>query len=175
MSNFDLFIQIGLAFCGVMAIYLVNRKDKLQKWGPVFGILGQPFWFYAMWHAEQWVPFFLSFIYLYSWVMGFYNMWIVAKRKGKTMDNEHVWSGWPGAYCLKCGAEDALENALGMGWYDSHTDSFISEHHKKVVLLCNSNCSREMGLEDFAKVKAEIKDAEKKRVQWENDNEQEQN
>lgn len=24
----------------------------------------------------------------------------------------HQWSGWPGAYCLKCGTSDPLEEAL---------------------------------------------------------------
>lgn len=24
----------------------------------------------------------------------------------------HQWSGWPGAYCLKCGTEDPLESAI---------------------------------------------------------------
>ena len=33
-------------------------------------------------------------------------------------DNEHRWSGWPGAYCIKCGAEDMLETALALGWFD---------------------------------------------------------
>ena len=24
--------------------------------------------------------------------------------------NEHNWSGWPGAWCLNCGAEDVIES-----------------------------------------------------------------
>ena len=24
----------------------------------------------------------------------------------------HRWSGWPGAYCLKCGSDDPIESAL---------------------------------------------------------------
>lgn len=31
---------------------------------------------------------------------------------------KHNWSGWPGAYCLKCGAEDPHENAIALGWLD---------------------------------------------------------
>lgn len=27
----------------------------------------------------------------------------------------HVWSGWPGAYCLNCGCEDPCEIALADG------------------------------------------------------------
>lgn len=32
-------------------------------------------------------------------------------------DNHHRWSGWPGAYCLDCGAEDPIEIALADGNY----------------------------------------------------------
>lgn len=28
---------------------------------------------------------------------------------------EHRWSGWPGAYCLDCGAEDPREIAMADG------------------------------------------------------------
>jgi len=28
---------------------------------------------------------------------------------------EHWWSGWPGAFCLKCGAEDKDEICIGGG------------------------------------------------------------
>lgn len=27
--------------------------------------------------------------------------------------NEHWWSGWPGAWCMKCGSEDKVEVCLG--------------------------------------------------------------
>jgi len=27
--------------------------------------------------------------------------------------NTHRWSGWPGAWCMTCGIEDPVENALG--------------------------------------------------------------
>lgn len=32
------------------------------------------------------------------------------------MEN-HRWSGWPGAYCLDCGTEDPIEEALATGNY----------------------------------------------------------
>ena len=28
----------------------------------------------------------------------------------------HRFSGWPGAYCLDCGSDDPMENALALGW-----------------------------------------------------------
>lgn len=30
----------------------------------------------------------------------------------KDKKDMHHWSGWPGAYCLKCGAGDPMEEAL---------------------------------------------------------------
>lgn len=37
---------------------------------------------------------------------------------------EHWWSGWPGAYCLKCGAEDAMENCLAGCLCDCHDEFY---------------------------------------------------
>ena len=35
--------------------------------------------------------------------------------------SEHKWSGWPGAYCFKCGIEDPMEIAIGREYYDPYT------------------------------------------------------
>jgi hypothetical protein len=40
---------------------------------------------------------------------------------------QHKWSGWPGAYCLKCFAEDPYEIALADNTYDPFTGKWISE------------------------------------------------
>lgn len=34
------------------------------------------------------------------------------------MSTPHQWSGWPGAYCLRCGASDPIEEMLADGRYD---------------------------------------------------------
>jgi hypothetical protein len=196
MSVFDWFIQIGLSVCGLLAIYFVNRTDKYQKYGSLFGIIGQPFWFIAMWRSEQWVPFFLSIVYTYSWGLGFYNHWIKKEAKmeeengtpcesneydkemikdyldenKRSKGTSHDWSGWPGAYCVNCGVEHALENATGMGWYNPNDDSFISPHHKEVIHLCDSNCAKKMSREDFEKVVEKTKEADERRKEWEEEN-----
>jgi hypothetical protein len=36
--------------------------------------------------------------------------------------NTHNWSGWPGAFCLDCGIEDHLEQALADGNYTEVPD-----------------------------------------------------
>jgi hypothetical protein len=34
----------------------------------------------------------------------------------------HRWSGWPGAYCLDCGAEDPIEVCIADGCYVDDED-----------------------------------------------------
>jgi len=43
--------------------------------------------------------------------------------------DEHWWSGWPGAYCLKCGDEDKDELCLGGCICPCH-DEFWNEYAK---------------------------------------------
>lgn len=56
---------------------------------------------------------------------------------------KHKWSGWPGAYCLVCGAEDALENAMGLGWYDAYDDKWDTKEHEQEVIDAQNNCPGE--------------------------------
>jgi hypothetical protein len=56
---------------------------------------------------------------------------------GKHMDNPwpkdhkgHWWSGWPGAYCMRCGADDPMEFAIGNNYYDPLTDKWDTEQHR---------------------------------------------
>ena len=43
----------------------------------------------------------------------------------------HHWSGWPGAQCLKCGAEDPMEIALGENMFDPETDEWRDDEARK--------------------------------------------
>lgn len=56
----------------------------------------------------------------------------------------HKWSGWPGAYCLRCGSEDPWENAIGCNWYDPITDTWDTEEHRQQVLIADV-CRAEEG------------------------------
>ena len=47
----------------------------------------------------------------------------------------HWWSGWPGAYCLRCGSEDPMENAIAAGWYDPFEGKWDSDLHKAAIDL----------------------------------------
>lgn len=65
--------QIGIFIFGATGIYLLSRKDKYRNYGYVFGILSQPFFFYATIYAEQWGMTILNCFYLYAWINGFKN------------------------------------------------------------------------------------------------------
>lgn len=69
--------QIGIAFTGVTAIWL--SQDKRQNWrrfACIFGLIGQPFWFWSAISAEQWGIVVLCCLYTYSWARGVWNNWI---------------------------------------------------------------------------------------------------
>ena len=43
----------------------------------------------------------------------------------------HQWSGWPGAYCQKCGADDYIELAIAESLYDPWNDKWVSPEAEK--------------------------------------------
>ena len=73
----DTISQLTIVFTGATAVGLSQTNSaKLRKFAPIFGLMGQPAWFYATFTAEQWGIFAISFVYLALWIMGFYNHWI---------------------------------------------------------------------------------------------------
>jgi len=74
----DTISQIGIAIFGVTAIILISKKNK---WGFVFGLLSQPFFFVTSLVNEQWGLFFLSIIYTFSWMFGIYEWFFKNKKK----------------------------------------------------------------------------------------------
>lgn len=78
MNNYlDLVSQVAIFIFGVLSIVLVARKNK---WGFVFGLLVQPFWFITAFLNEQWGVFWVSFVYTSSWSYGIYE-WFFKKEK----------------------------------------------------------------------------------------------
>jgi len=73
----DFVAQIGVFIFGVIAIILVSRKNK---WGFVFGLLSQPFWFITAYTNRQWGVFLLTFIYTGSWMYGI-REWFFKNRR----------------------------------------------------------------------------------------------
>jgi len=56
----DIIAQAMIFVFGVASIVLVARKNK---WGFVFGLMAQPFWFITSYVNEQWGVFIVSFVY----------------------------------------------------------------------------------------------------------------
>ena len=78
------------------------------------------------------------------------------------MAEGHQWSGWPGAYCLRCGVEHVLETAIGENWYtppfSGQAEVWKSEGHKKLVELCDGTCYADLTPEQQQKHTAEIQE-----------------
>jgi len=73
--------QILIALTGVVAILLSQQsRDDIKKYACIFGVAGQPFWFYSSYINEQWGIFTLCFFYSYAWLLGLYNNWIRIKQ-----------------------------------------------------------------------------------------------
>lgn len=70
--------QVGIALTGVTAIFLTQSVlASRRRWAPVFGMIGQPFWFYAAVTAEQWGIVFVCALYTVAWSKGVWTHWIV--------------------------------------------------------------------------------------------------
>jgi hypothetical protein len=68
--------QVGLAFTGATAIWLSqDKRDEVRRYACLFGLAGQPFWFYTTYTNGQWGIFMLSFVYTWSWYRGFKHYW----------------------------------------------------------------------------------------------------
>lgn len=75
--------QFVIPFTGVTAIWLTQHKEeRVVRWACIFGLIGQPFWFYATWKSQQWGMFFTCFFYLFAWFKGFHRFWfpLILKR-----------------------------------------------------------------------------------------------
>ena len=69
--------QIGIAICGLTAVFLSqDSRESWRKWACIFGMAGQPFWFWATLPAEQWGILALCFFYAYSWGRGIKTYWL---------------------------------------------------------------------------------------------------
>lgn len=68
--------QLAIACTGTVAVYLSqDTHERRRRCACLFGLAGQPFWFYTTAHAEQWGVFALCFLYAWSWLRGFRLYW----------------------------------------------------------------------------------------------------
>ena len=80
--------QIAIAVLGAAAAWLSQaRSEAFRRWACIFGMLGQPFWFYASWKAEQWGIFAVSVLYALAWLKGLWVHWLQPGRDGLSSDD----------------------------------------------------------------------------------------
>jgi len=75
--------QLAILVTGVIAVWLTQHKrESWRRWACIFGLLAQPFWFYAAWKAEQWGILAISTLYTYAWARGIWTYWLASERIG---------------------------------------------------------------------------------------------
>ena len=93
----DLIGQAAIAFTGVTAIWLTQSKSpKARRFACLFGLAGQPFWFWSAISAEQWGIVTLCCFYTVAWARGVKTNWLDAaidKARGKGGCEEEVDGG----------------------------------------------------------------------------------
>lgn len=70
-------VQTGIVLFSCAAIWFVGRREDWKRWGYIFGLCSQPFWFITVIKNEQWGILLLTIWYTYSWAQGIYNYWII--------------------------------------------------------------------------------------------------
>jgi hypothetical protein len=74
--------QFAIAITGGVAIWLTQQgNSNIKKYACLFGMVGQPFWIYSAYNADQLGILALSIFYTYSWWVGIKNNWIIPKLR----------------------------------------------------------------------------------------------
>ncbi|CAB3742705.1 hypothetical protein LMG24238_06926 [Paraburkholderia sediminicola] len=69
--------QIAIGVLGAGAAFLSqDTKPERRRFACLFGLAGQPFWFYTTYQSQQWGMFALSILYAIAWVRGFATHWL---------------------------------------------------------------------------------------------------
>jgi len=88
--------QLGIALLGVTAIWLSqSRNQQMRRYACLFGLAGQPFWFWSAISANQWGIFVLCCFYTVAWGRGVKSNWIdpaIAKQK----EQKHIGCPYSG-------------------------------------------------------------------------------
>jgi hypothetical protein len=72
--------QAFIAVTELIAIWLVqDKRDEFRKWACIFGLLGQPFWMYSSYQANQWGAFVLCFFFTAAWLKSVKQYWLIPK------------------------------------------------------------------------------------------------
>lgn len=67
-------VQCGILVCsGMTALLVGSTKTRTRQTGFIFGLCGQPFWFYTAFTNDQWAIVLLAFWYSFCHARGIWN------------------------------------------------------------------------------------------------------
>lgn len=75
-TEIDLFTQAGATILGILAVFLVGKKNK---WGFAAGLASQPFWYATTIIHHQWILTIVNVAFTVSWIIGF-REWFFLKK-----------------------------------------------------------------------------------------------
>lgn len=69
--------QFIIVITQLIAVWLIHsQSEKHQKYASIFGLLGQPFWFYSSYVSQQWGTFILCFFFTAMWYKNLDKYWL---------------------------------------------------------------------------------------------------
>jgi hypothetical protein len=78
--------QYAIMVLGSLAAWLTqDTRAAWRRWACIFGLLSQPFWFYACWRSGQAGLLLMAVIYTAIWARGLINHWL--PRSGQAGGN----------------------------------------------------------------------------------------
>lgn len=84
-------VQFSLAFFGLAALFMaMGTNARHQRWAPIVGLLGQPFWLWFSFTASAWGLLALSLAYSAVYARGAWVQW--SEQVAKTLDDMTSWS-----------------------------------------------------------------------------------
>lgn len=76
--------QIAIMLTGVTAIALSQSASaNARRYACLFGLVGQPFWFWSAYEAQQWGILAMCCLYTLAWTKGVRTHWFKAARDGE--------------------------------------------------------------------------------------------
>lgn len=69
-------LQLALAVFGLAALAMaMGQRPALQKWAPIVGLLGQPFWFWFAMRSSAWGLLVLAVAFTATYAFGAWVQW----------------------------------------------------------------------------------------------------
>jgi len=73
-------IQGMILLLTATAAYLGSKREiRIRRWGFLFSVASEPFWFISSWQDKNWAMFGLAVWYLYTHINGIREHWFYKK------------------------------------------------------------------------------------------------